>query len=108
MAKPLPLDKPTRRSIESLFRELLSYNDERDNTLHNRYQELDKELEELKDKLLSCKKYKALERRVGIAYRAYSKKNSAERVAVSNLRKYYQVNGITKKLIADLNKLIKS
>lgn len=106
-AKPVPLDKPNRRTIEMLFRELLQRRHDQDNPLDAKYDELRRQCDDLEAKLLDNAKLKRLNRLRDAAYLRSYKANREFTDRVKTVRNQYLAGGITNKLLAELTKLIK-
>lgn len=102
-----PLDQPTRRTIEALFRELLQRKNDPDNPLDAKYDELRRQYDDLEEKLLDNPKLKRLKRLRNQAYGVSYRKNREFMEKVKALRNQYFAHGITKKLLNELDQLIK-
>lgn len=104
MDKTLPINKPNRRTVEMLFSDLLR--GDRDDCRYRQYSKLCEELDDLKDKLLSCKKYMALERRRKAAYRKWDDVSTKRHEAVLSVKRMYLARGLTPAVQKAIDKLL--
>lgn len=107
MAEPIPLDKPTRRTIETLFRDMLGSRYDDTNPDYLEYRRLEEAEEQLEEKLLSNPKLVKLKKQKERMWNKYHSSNSKQKEQLKILHRKYLANGITKELITELNKLIK-
>jgi len=102
-----PLDQPTRRTIEVLFRSLLGHQRDEDTALGRAYLEARDEEDKLEEKLMAHPRLQALKRKHELAYEKHYRAERARKEKVVVLHRLYLANGITKELVKELNKLIK-
>jgi hypothetical protein len=101
--KPLPLDKPTRRGIDELFRQLTNYHDDS----WEACQQLRAEVELLEKKLLDVPAYRKLKAKADAAYRAYHARRARLRKKAGQLRLEYCARGLTPDIKRRINALVK-
>lgn len=95
--------EPTRRDIERLFDDLVSYREPD----YGGYAVLKAQLEELKERLLNVPAYTKLQKRVDEAYKRNQAASRQMRDRVREVRQHYYVNGFTKEVQAMVRKLVK-
>ena len=101
--KALPIDKPTRRTIEALFREL---QDEGGRELQNRANEAYRELQALEARLLKNPAYLRLYKRYDALHRRASDQRDKIRAEVRRVRLLYQAKGLTPEVQKEIDKLV--
>lgn len=102
MAKPLPIDKPTRSGILQLLESLRHYPDYR----HSEFHHLDEELDRLRNKLLNVKKYKDLEERKDKARAEWDTAHTVLQVEVRRVRNLFLSKGLTPAIQKELDELV--
>lgn len=110
MSKPKPInpiDKPTRRTIETLFRDMLRdyYRDDAD-PLHTKYRQCVEEEDVLEKKLLDNPKLKALKRKREKAYSEYYTAKTKLKQEVQRVQQLYLAKGLTKEVLEAIDKLV--
>ena len=108
MAEKIPLDQPTRRTIETLFKDLIQRSWARDeiDPLYLKYQEANDRADKFEEELLKNKTLKRLNVAKEKAYRTWYAKDKKIKEQAIILRRQYLANGITPNLIKELNKLL--
>jgi len=103
--KPLPMDKPTRRTIEELFRELANSSNRWDN---DEIQAISQELDQLKDELHNVPPVKKLERRLCEARRKHHQIKDAVKEKLVKVRRRYLAKGLTPSVLKEIEKLVET
>jgi hypothetical protein len=105
MSKPIPLDKPTRRTVEALFREL----DRRcyDDADYREYQRLYEEREALAKKLLNVPAMKKLEARRDAAHQRSQARSARIASKLLAVRQKYLAEGLTPPVQREIRALVK-
>ena len=106
MSKPQPIDKPTRRTVEQLFREL--QNSPRSVAANNAYQQAREECEALEERLLSAKRYKDLCAKRDRLYQRMHDLTEKRRESLRVVRMQYLACGLTPKVEAAIKRLVES
>jgi hypothetical protein len=103
-----PIDVPSRRTVEQLFRDLIGYNSDLQeaSSVHADYRRAEGEAESFKKKLLDNKKLKQLEaKEERLRDKWYEIERRFKRRAVE-LRMIYQSEGLTDRVKKELSKLV--
>lgn len=101
-----PLDKPNRRTVEQLFRELLTSSLRERDELEAEYdkaRDLERALEE---HLLDNKRLKLLRKRRERAYVRLENKRRRIKDAVRPVKDLYLANGLTESVLAKINRML--
>ncbi len=103
-----PIDLPSRRTVEQLFRSLLGWNSELQNAskAYAAYKAADKATEEFKEKLLdnpTLKKLEAKEKRLMWKWHDIERKFKKRAV---ELKMLYQARGLTREVKDEINNLV--
>lgn len=104
--KPLPIDKPTRRTVEQLFRDLRRCSTS-ECPHYREYQRLREERDALEKKLLNVPAYKSLKQRGDRAYSRHCDRDRKLATRIHDVHRLYLANGLTAKVVAEINKLLK-
>ena len=105
--KPTPIDKPTRRTIETLLREMLNFGD-RDCPLYSRYLALREKVDESEKRLLANPAHRRLKAAMARAYSSYDRKRKVIRERASEVRREYLAKGLTKAVLRKIQALVKA
>lgn len=107
MSKPLPLDKPTRRGIDELFRDLRNFGGySSESPLYAEYGKLKEELEKLGEELLSCPSYRTLRKKKDNAYQKWRIATTQLEIKLGEVRRDYLAKGLTPAVQNEINKLV--
>lgn len=105
MAAEVKLDFPTRRSVETLFRELLHgdgyYTPSESDKVHEQMRELEEEI------CYSTPKYKALRRKYDRLNQEEREDKERRRELVNKVRRKYLAEGLTPEVLKQIKQLVK-
>lgn len=101
--KPDPIDFPTRRSVEALFRSISPCY----GPGHlKKFKTLNDKLEKLKAKLLDNPEVRCLEAELDDMRVRYSDHRDAVQIQLDHARRLYQANGLTMEVRKEIDKLV--
>ncbi len=107
-AKPAAIDKPTRRTVEMLFRDYLQDWNRRDDPLEAAYNAARAKEDALEEKLLNNKKLKALKLARERAYSVMYGKRQKVKKLVYAVREQYLARGLTPAVHRQIIKMIET
>jgi hypothetical protein len=96
--------KANRKSVELLFRDLII---EYEGSKREEAIRLQKQLDELQEKLLAAPEFKALQRKADKAWDGYRKAKMELEGEIRKVRQKYVTEGLTEEVLAGINNLIK-
>ena len=105
MAKPTPIDKPNRRTVEMLFCDLLRRED--NDPLYAAYDKARCEVDSLKEKLLDNKRLKILKRRLEAAHSKWWDYRHSIGREVTRVKRLYLAKGLTPEVRKEIDKLLR-
>lgn len=105
--QPFPLDKPTRKGVEQLLRQLMSFGREWESPDYLEYQRLSQELANLQSKLFQNPRYKRLKARKDKAYTRYHDRRNAIREEAVKIHRQFLAKGLTPEVHRSLLALVK-
>lgn len=107
MARHEPVDIPTRGSVEKLFREIRDHHGYGVRYEDSKHRKLEKELDELRDRLLSDRRYAALEKKFEASKAEYYSHDNKVRNELFRVRTLYLSKGLTPAVRKEIDKLVK-